>query len=308
MRDTSGPTSSEPFAQYDPVSSSWRMCATTSELGSMMSSAILPASGSQRSGQLFVHPPLAPPTDVPDSSASPGQPKDYLSTPSHADGTGGPGTSPKREGGMNLRTAAALIPTPSGRDWKGTRPEGRVRSDGYNRGEGDRQLPDAVALLPTPTVGNIEGGNKTRSGDRSNERLLPGLAEDFREAEVALLATPRASDAINGGPNQCNSRGEYDALHGQVHESRFGKYAEAVRRWEQVTDSTAPDPTEPTGRDGNHRLSPAFACWMMYPEIVSRLTSSILTRKQQLTAIGNSCVPLQAAHAVTGLLARRLSS
>lgn len=37
-------------------------------------------------------------------------------TPSSADGTGGPGTSPKREGGLNLRTFAAKWPTPSAGD------------------------------------------------------------------------------------------------------------------------------------------------------------------------------------------------
>ena len=37
-------------------------------------------------------------------------------TPTARDGTSGPGTSPKREGGLNLRTAVSLWPTPAARD------------------------------------------------------------------------------------------------------------------------------------------------------------------------------------------------
>lgn len=43
--------------------------------------------------------------------AAPGGPLRLLPTPAAADGTGGPGVSPKRKGGMNL-------PTPAARDWK----------------------------------------------------------------------------------------------------------------------------------------------------------------------------------------------
>lgn len=40
-------------------------------------------------------------------------------TPTAKDGPSGPGTSEKREGGLNLRTAVALsVPTPTSRDWK----------------------------------------------------------------------------------------------------------------------------------------------------------------------------------------------
>jgi len=39
-----------------------------------------------------------------------------LPSPTAADGTGGPGTSPKRTGGINLRTAVSLLPTPKASD------------------------------------------------------------------------------------------------------------------------------------------------------------------------------------------------
>lgn len=48
----------------------------------------------------------------------------------------------------------------------------------------------ARPLLPTPTVGNATGGNATRSGTRSGELLLPGVA-------MSLLPTPVAQPSGN---------------------------------------------------------------------------------------------------------------
>lgn len=69
------------------------------------------------------------------------------------------------------------------------------------------RLEDAVAvnLLPTPSVADTQGGRKTRSGDRSDELLLNGLA---------------AAEA-------------------------FGPYAPAIERWERVIGRPAPPATEP---------------------------------------------------------------
>ncbi|MER6249227.1 DNA cytosine methyltransferase [Streptomyces griseorubiginosus] len=68
-----------------------------------------------------------------------------LPTPAAADGTGGPGTSSKRQGGMNLRTAVTLLPTPAARDWK----SGASNLIGTN----SRPLNEVVVnLLPTPTA------------------------------------------------------------------------------------------------------------------------------------------------------------
>lgn len=60
-------------------------------------------------------------------------------------------------------------------------------------------------LLPTPSVADTQGGRKARSGNRSDELLLNGLA---------------AAEA-------------------------FGPYASAIERWEHVLGRRAPDPTEP---------------------------------------------------------------
>lgn len=50
----------------------------------------------------------------------------------------------------------------------------------------------SVTLLPTPTVGMTMGGSETRSGSRSNEKLLPGVAKD-----LVLLPTPVAQPSGN---------------------------------------------------------------------------------------------------------------
>lgn len=48
----------------------------------------------------------------------------------------------------------------------------------------------AVALLPTPTVGNATGTNNARGGDRSGELLLPGVV-------LTLLPTPKSTNNEN---------------------------------------------------------------------------------------------------------------
>lgn len=124
---------------------------------------------------------------------------------------------------------------------------------------------DALTLLPTPSVADVEGGRKTRSGARNDELLLNGLAA----------------------------------------EQRFGDYAPAIARWEHVLGRPAPAPTEPTGKGGVHRLSPRFVEWLMgLPEgHVTGVPN--LTRNAQLKALGNGVVPQQAAAALTHLLTIR---
>ena len=69
----------------------------------------------------------------------------------------------------------------------------------------------AVSLLPTPSVADVTGGRKSRSGDRSGELLLNGIA------------------AVN----------------------QWGDYAPAIVRWEAVLGRIAPSPTEPNAKGGH---------------------------------------------------------
>lgn len=82
----------------------------------------------------------------------------------------------------------------------------------------------------------------------------------------------------------------------------WGEYGPAVRRWERI-NGPAPRPTEPTGRDGAHRLSPAFVEWMMGLPAGWVTDVPGVNRNAQLKALGNGVVPQQAAAALRDMLA-----
>lgn len=83
----------------------------------------------------------------------------------------------------------------------------------------------------------------------------------------------------------------------------WGKYADAVHRWERLT-RPAPAPTEPN-RNGRPRLATTFAEWMMgWPDGWVTAPALGLTRTQQLKIIGNGVVPQQAHEAIRQLTGR----
>lgn len=80
-----------------------------------------------------------------------------------------------------------------------------------------------------------------------------------------------------------------------------GKYAPAIHRWETLTRPASP-PTEPN-RNGNPRLSAAFAEWMMgWPDGWATDPAIGISRNDQLRIIGNGVCPQQAYAAISGLL------
>ncbi|TDC76441.1 DNA cytosine methyltransferase [Actinomadura sp. 7K507] len=84
----------------------------------------------------------------------------------------------------------------------------------------------------------------------------------------------------------------------------WGPYAPAIGRWEHLTGRTAPPPTEPTGRDRAHRLSPRFVEWLM--GLPGGWVTDVpgLSHNQQLTLLGNGVVPTQGAAALAALVDR----
>ena len=172
----------------------------------------------------------------------------------------------------------------------GGKHSGQRDADGRGGAREVRHDSESTALLPTPSRADGTGGpgNSGRAG---------GL--NLRTA-VNLLATP--TTAIHtGGPPQ-DSRGKRDLRLDIADMSRWGRFAEAVARWEQLT-RPAPEPTE-TGPRGGQRLSPAFVEWMMgLPD--GHITDSALglSRNEQLKLGGNGVVPQQAEFALRGLLA-----
>lgn len=98
-----------------------------------------------------------------------------------------------RSGGVD-RGRPTLLPTPRSSDTNGA----------GQHGQGGVDLRTAITLLPTPSVADVMGGRKGRSGERSGELLLNGIA----------------------------------------HEQRWGDYAGAIARWESVIGRPAPEPTQ----------------------------------------------------------------
>ncbi|WP_301119821.1 DNA cytosine methyltransferase [Mycolicibacterium fortuitum] len=225
---------------------------------------------------------------------------------------------------------AAADPAGDGRD------EGRTESAGVE-GRSDAAVGGHahVALLPTPSVADSEGGHLTRSGARSNELFLPGVARAYGNGDLLptpkttdhkhndspaelhrntpslgaiahYLPTPSASDGTGGGQHPDQRDGhtrqlcDYALLDGTA---RWGKYEPAITRWETVTRS-APSPTEPN-RNGNPRLAAQFPEWMMgWPAgwVTALVDAGLVTRNEALRAIGNGVCPQQAYAALTILL------
>lgn len=157
---------------------------------------------------------------------------------------------------------------------------------------------EPVELLPTPCVADGEGGRATRSGERSNELLLNGIA---RAASTGtLLPTPRTTDSKGSGEH---GQGGLDLRTAAVDfKPQWGIYEPAIRRQEAVTGRPAPSPTEPNTK-GNLRLSSKFSEWlMMWPEGWVTDPELGLSRNAQLKLVGNGVVPNQAIAAFTYLL------
>lgn len=83
----------------------------------------------------------------------------------------------------------------------------------------------------------------------------------------------------------------------------WGNYLPAIRRWESLTGSPAPAPTE-IGPKGGRRLAARFAEWLM--GISSGHVTDVpgLSRSEQLHKIGNGAVPQQSYEAFRFLSVR----
>lgn len=81
---------------------------------------------------------------------------------------------------------------------------------------------------------------------------------------------------------------------------QWGAYDAAIRRAELACGRSAPSPTEPD-RNGNPRLSSAFAEWMMMLP-AGHVTGIGLSRNEELKAIGNGVVVQQALAALEQLV------
>lgn len=187
-----------------------------------------------------------------------------------------PVTQPETGNGhaRNLGREVQLLPTPdasNANDGEGLETwlerRERVKAKGINgNGMGMPLAIAALTLLPTPQVADAAGGHATRSGARSGELLLPGVAREVQSNDLD-----------------------------------WAEYGPAVRRWEAMT-RPAPAPTRPDGKNGRHRLSPLLPEWMMgYP---LGWVTDILGREAAIKACGNGVVPPQAHHAIATMWPR----
>lgn len=224
--------------------------------------------------------------------------------------------------GGNAADRVELLPAPAASRY----PSNRSPSPGASV----RPSLDSITdLLPTPSVADGTGGHLTRSGARSDELLLPGVAKAYAggvllptpaaryhkggnpnrsggdDLPTALLPTPAASDGARGpdyarvGREGCGGDDLITTVFRAMESSRWGKYEPAIRRWEAVTRE-APSPTEP-GMFGNPRLAAPFSEWMQgWP--LGWVTAVPISRSAMLRIIGNGVVPQQAIAALYWLL------
>ena len=157
------------------------------------------------------------------------------------------------------------------------RTPGQSDTPGAATASGGSTRTRALTLLPTPSVADVMGGRKHRSGERDGELLLNGIA----------------------------------------HHDRWGDYAAAIARHEQAWGVPAPEPTEekplprPTlNRHGNpranpgRRLSAKFVEWMMMQPAGWITDVPGVTRNEALKMLGNGVVTPQAVHALRVMLDR----
>ena len=203
-----------------------------------------------------------------------------------------------------------LLPTPKARDYSAKGYEAGLRRALPQLGTIVKALADRDerVLLPTPTIGHI------RNYDEEIDDYL-GRRQDYHDGKVKgmpgislgvavrmeLLKTPLADDHKNNEHNQNRIK----TLASQVWETQrttnWGKFAAAIQRWEQVIGRKAPNPTNPDGKDGSHRLSSLFTEWLMgLPE--GWITGHNLSRAEELKMAGNGVVPQQAEMALRFLI------
>ena len=163
-----------------------------------------------------------------------------------------------------------LLPTPTGSDRNGK----GIPGDGYNLAS----LPRGVALLRTPCAAEAEGGPLHPEVAKARNQTL-------RLTGQVLAATGNLADSSGNTDNS------------------WGEYAPAIHRWENTLGRPAPAPTEPS-RTGKPQLSPRFVEWMMGLP-AGWVTDVPISRANQLRALGNGVIPLQASAAIQSLIGGR---
>jgi hypothetical protein len=199
----------KPIATWNPARSVWETNQPALCGHSVPFSETWPTSGMTRGGVAYALPTSAPRTagsasssllptpkayqgsrggsQHPDKRRAGGAVGDLLPTPRATDGTKGGPNQRGSSGDLMLPSAVQLLPTPAVNDMGAGKTveqwdEWTVRMKdrhGNGNGHGASLAIEALRLLPTPSAADALGGHLTRSGDRSNELLLPGVAKSI---------------------------------------------------------------------------------------------------------------------------------
>lgn len=186
------------------------------------------------------------------------------------------------------RARLFLVGHPHGQPWDMPRPAAPRKAAG-RRPQCEPTRPSDGPLIPTPTASDCKAGRHTE-----------GTGHSLTQA-VRLLTTPQAVNASRSSAGYGSNLHEI-ATGADI--SRFGPYAAAIARWEQVTGRAAPPPSTPSRRAGGKpRLSARFVEWLMgLPDGYVTGPDLDLPREHQLRLLGNGVVPQQAALAVHTLI------
>ena len=283
----------QPTATWNPARGVWEipMVNILCEHWGLFSETF-PTSGTMRGGKLFPLLPLAHHTDVNGYS--------FLHTPTVSDQyTDNLKSSQQSDGSMHSVTLAQivnrpdLLPTPNTMDMLPARTPEQKAANKHKGGYSNLRESVVNDLLPTQQVDdskNTEHNQTRRTTLASETFLLPttaardykdGSAKRIRDGELQTDTVARAVNELDG---------------------TWGKFAPAIHQWETITGNPAPPPTIPDGRDGQARLNPAFAEWMMGLP-AGWVTDCDIARNEMLKACGNGVVPQQATLAIQRLLA-----
>jgi len=208
-------------------------------------------------------------------------------------------------GGAGARVTVADPVRDESERWGGRGEVGGASSGDEGAGEQRQRVRDTISNRGE-TVADSEGQRRD-DGHPVNVRSpgggvnVPGHAGD---AASGPFGTQAPATHANHGGHYAVQEGAGEARGDEFRgagETNWGHFDASIRRWESTTSRVAPPPTVPDGWDGNHRLSAHFVEWMMGLN-AGHVTDAGLTRNEQLKALGNGVVPLQAAAAVRYLL------